>query len=151
MTKHILLALQRESTAKLYFNQKLAACDLEEKTVTFENVNWIGEYAHRTKPTDDRDVETTSVTESTRMMTVPFNFLIGCDGAYSNVRQHMMKKMDMNLEVSYIHAKWCDLMIPPSSDGSYRMDSHNLHVWPDKDSIVMAQPDCVCLLSDLTS
>ena len=72
-----------------------------------------------------------------------FGFLFGCDGAYSNVRQCMMKKMDMDYEVSYIHANWYDIVIPSAPDGSYRMDPGSLHVWPDKDSMVIALPDFV--------
>ena len=143
VAKYLLLALRKQPTAKLFFNQKLVSCDLKRKTVQFESINWMSNYAAEAKPTDDRDVQDTSVKNSAMTRTVSFGFLFGCDGAYSNIRQSMMREMDMDYEVSYIHAKWCDLIIPPGTNGDYRMDSHNLHVWPDKDSIVMAQPDFV--------
>ena len=55
----------------------------------------------------------------------------------------MMKQSEMDFEQSYINALWCDFVIPPSSDIRYRIDSQHFHVWPDKDSIVVAQPDSV--------
>ena len=49
----------------------------------------------------------------------------------------------MDFQTSYIQAKWCDFIISAASDGGYRLNSANLHVWPDKESIVLAQPDFV--------
>ena len=68
---------------------------------------------------------------------------MGCDGAYSVFRQSMMKQSEMDFEQSYINAFWCDFVIPPNSDGRYRIDSQYFHTWPDKGSIVVAQPNLV--------
>lgn len=35
-----MLAVMKEPTAKLFFNQRMSSCDLENKIVTFELVVW---------------------------------------------------------------------------------------------------------------
>ena len=95
------------------------------------------------KPSENVVGNGRTLTKNPKSKTVPFDFIIGCDGSYSVLRQCMMRQSDMDFQQSYINALWCDFIIPPASDGQYRMDSKCLHVWPDKQSIVMAQPDFV--------
>jgi kynurenine 3-monooxygenase len=143
IAKRLLLALQKEPSATLIFNHKLISCDFEGKTASFENINWKEMLAPDGKPSDDRGVNDASPVDPTKIRTIPFDFIFGCDGSYSNLRQSMMRQTDMDFQTSYIHAKWCDFIIPPASNGDYRMNPHNLHVWPDNESIVVAMPDFV--------
>ena len=143
IAKRLLLALQKEPTANVIFNHKLISCDFAGKTASFENVNWKEKYAYNEKPTDDRALIDSSTTTSARIRAVSFDFIIGCDGSYSTLRQDMMRHVDMDFHMSYIQAKWCDLIFSANSDGGYRLDAESLHVWPDEESIVIAQPDFV--------
>ena len=143
IAKRLLLALEEEPTAIVIFNHKLISCDFDSKTASFENINWKKDFAYDEKPTDDRALIDAYPVTPARTRTVSFDFVIGCDGSYSTLRQCMMRHVDMDFHTSYIHAKWCDFVISAASDGSYRLNSENLHVWPDKESIVMAQPDFV--------
>lgn len=129
IAKRLLLALQNESNATVKFNHKLVSCDFKRRVALFEHII-------------EKDVDTSPV-DTSKVKAIRFDFIIGCDGAYSVLRQSMMKQSEMDFQQSYINAFWCDYIIPPTSDGRYRMNSQNIHVWPDKDSIVVAQPDFV--------
>ncbi|EFQ92165.1 hypothetical protein PTT_10811 [Pyrenophora teres f. teres 0-1] len=157
ITKHVMLALMKQPTAKLFFNHRLASCDFEKKVATFDTVIWKGKTEITKKDSkthvveDEPRVSNTSgegekspsvkevSTSSTR--TVNFDFLIGADGTYSTVRQFMMRKLHMDFSQQYLDALWCDFFFPAAEDGTYRMDSTCLHVWPADESIVMCQPD----------
>lgn len=158
ITKHVMLALMKEPTAKLFSNHRLSSCDFEQKVATFDTVTWKGktemtkqdstrvaEEKPTTGTTSDEDKKSSPANpiSGSSARTVHFDFLIGADGSYSTVRQFMMRKLHMNYSQEYLDALWCDFFIPAADDRSYRMDSTCLHVWPAKASIVMAQPDFV--------
>ena len=84
-----------------------------------------------------------SVVISSRVKEIRFDFAMGCDVAYSVFRQSMMKQSEMDFEQTYINAFWYDFVIPRNSEARYRIDSQYFHVWPNKDSIVVAQPGFV--------
>ncbi|KAG9378270.1 Kynurenine 3-monooxygenase [Pyrenophora tritici-repentis] len=156
ITKHVMLALMKEPTAKLFFNHRISSCDFEKKVATFDTMIWKGnaevtrkdlthvaEDEPRVNNTSGEEKKSPSVKEisisSTR--TVNFDFLIGADGTYSTVRQFMMRKLHMDFSQQYLDALWCDFFFPPADDGSYRMNSTGLLVWPADESIIMCQPD----------
>ncbi|EDU42153.1 Kynurenine 3-monooxygenase [Pyrenophora tritici-repentis] len=149
-------ALMKEPTAKLFFNHRISSCDFEKKVATFDTMIWKGnaevtrkdlthvaEDEPRVNNTSGEEKKSPSVKEisisSTR--TVNFDFLIGADGTYSTVRQFMMRKLHMDFSQQYLDALWCDFFFPPADDGSYRMNSTGLLVWPADESIIMCQPD----------
>ncbi|KAK2754487.1 hypothetical protein FQN54_006888 [Arachnomyces sp. PD_36] len=158
ITKHVMLALMKEPTAKLFFNQRMSSCDFENKVVTFQSVVWKEKPKNAEKglngntpekgakpattPSDSKLESLTSIaTRTSEIKEVEFDFLIGADGTYSSVRQGMMRTLEMDYTQTFAKALWCDLIIPPAKDGSYPMDSKCLHVWPADQGIVMAQPD----------
>ncbi|EFE42759.1 hypothetical protein TRV_02479 [Trichophyton verrucosum HKI 0517] len=157
ITRHVMLALLKEPTAKLFFNQKLSACDFERKTATFETVTWreksrfseqelanavLGHVSPIPNGTG-KGCENVSLglgnVSSTKR--VDFDFLIGADGTYSSVRQSMMRSLEMDFSQTYANAMWCDLIFPPDKNGHYRIDPKCLHIWPSNQSIVIAQTD----------
>ena len=115
------------------------ACDFKRKLASFEHVTWREEPAI----IKDKAVDEISPVGINKTKTIEFDFVIGCDGAYSVVRQCMMRQLDMDFQQSFMDALWCDFVIPSTVDGQYRLNSQNLHVWPAEDSIIMAQPDFV--------
>ncbi|MCJ1463252.1 hypothetical protein MMC07_001857 [Pseudocyphellaria aurata] len=143
IAKRLLLALQKEPNATVIFNQRLVSCDFESKLASFKRVVWKEKSAdiEAKLPENMAGNEQASV-DTTTARTIRFDFIIGCDGAYCVLRQCMMKQMDMDFQQSYADALWCDFIIPPTSDGDYRLNSKNVHIWPEKESIFMAQPDC---------
>ncbi|KAG8156406.1 hypothetical protein KVR01_013747 [Diaporthe batatas] len=152
ISKLCLLALSKEPTAKLFFNYKLARCDVDNQTVSFEHVLWkeksrlaeqelADDVASRQK---GRTGQPASSSESSRFKDVKFDFLIGADGTFSSVRQSIMRRTTIDFSQSYEDALWCDLIFPPTKDGNYPLNSKCLHVWPADRNIVMAQPDFNC-------
>lgn len=153
-----MLALIKEPSAKLFFNHRLSSCDFENKVATFDTVIRKGtnqmtkqDSTHvvddepRVGTTPGEEKKSTSVKQISTSNTknVSFDFLIGADGSYSAVRQFMMRKLHMDFSQQYLDALWCDFFFPAAEDGTYRMDSTCLHVWPASESIVMCQPDFV--------
>ena len=49
----------------------------------------------------------------------------------------------MDFQPKYINALWCDFIIAPIEGNDYAIEAQNLHLWPDKESITLAQPDFV--------
>ncbi|KAI0549251.1 kynurenine 3-monooxygenase [Xylaria curta] len=157
VTKHCLLALEKEPTAKLRFNYKMTNIDFDRKTATFESVVWKDTSYNLDQADANGKVDldsqpvgqpgatfhdpTTEPVDTLRFKTVKFDFLIGADGTYSTVRQHLMRKTEVDFSQVYANALWCDLIFPGDKNGNYRMDSKCLHVWPADENIVMAQPD----------
>ncbi|KAI0444147.1 kynurenine 3-monooxygenase [Xylaria telfairii] len=159
VTKHCLLALEKEPTAKLMFNHKLTNIDFDNKAVTMESVLWkdtsyniergytrgnkvFGDAQPVGQPgTTALDAPGREPVDTLRFKTVKYDFLIGADGTYSTVRQHLMRVTEIDFSQVYASALWCDLMFAGDEHNNYRMDSTCLHVWPANDNIVMAQPD----------
>lgn len=126
------------------FNYKLVSCNLEGKVASFERVIWNKKSADaKAKPSKDMAGNEESPVDTATAKAIKFDFVIGCDGGHSALRQCMMKQMDMDFQQSYIDALWCDFIIPPASDGDHRMSSKNFHVWPQNESIFVAQPGSV--------
>jgi kynurenine 3-monooxygenase len=80
---------------------------------------------------------------------IDFDLILGCDGAHSSVRFHMMKFARVDFAQSYIETLWCEFMIPPASqttatspsakDGFATSPNH-LHIWPAQDKMFIAIP-----------
>ncbi|KAK2864971.1 hypothetical protein FQN49_004035 [Arthroderma sp. PD_2] len=157
ITKHVMLALLREPTARLFFNQRLSACDFESKIATFETVAWKGKsraseqdlvdtvdkFMNGTPNAVNQKLDNGSPIRGsmTKTKRVKFDFLIGADGTYSSVRQSMMRSLEMDFSQKYANALWCDLIFPPDKNGEYQIDPLCLHIWPANQSIVVAQAD----------
>ena len=82
---------------------------------------------------------------------VDFDIILGCDGAHSSVRYHMMKFVRMNYEQSYIDTLWCEFTIPPATPSSttsaspsakdgFTTSPTHLHIWPSSDKMFIAIP-----------
>lgn len=51
----------------------------------------------------------------------------------------------MNYEQSYVDAQWCDIVIPPTTNGKPRLNPEEVHVWPDREGLFVAIADLVGL------
>ncbi len=58
-----------------------------------------------------------------------FDLIIGADGAYSIVRQQLMKSDRFNFSQSYLEHGYKELTIP-AKDGKHQIDPNALHIWP---------------------
>src|SRR3989440_12356984 len=68
--------------------------------------------------------------------------VIGVDGAFSAVRQSMQKEIaGFEYDESYLAHGYKELTIPPTPDGSWRMEKEALHIWPRKSFMMIALPN----------
>ena len=81
---------------------------------------------------------------------VPFDLLIGADGAHSAARYHLMKYTRMDYQQDYIDTLWCEFQIPASesqvnnsTNSRFRISPNHLHIWPGKEFMFIAIPSCV--------
>ncbi len=97
-------------------------------------------FGHRCVDLDVKDGSPTFETDSGRT-TVKTRFLFGADGAYSAVRQQMMKSGRFDYSQDYLPHGYKELTIPATSDGGWRMETNALHIWPRHDFMLIALPN----------
>ena len=98
-----------------HFNHKCADVQLEHKKVVFEDNGEEKEYAY------DR--------------------LLGTDGAFSAVRNRMMRLDRFDYSQSYLSHGYKELEIPANADGSHQMRKDCLHIWPRGEFMMIALPN----------
>lgn len=138
LNKTLLDQLHDMENVKLCFHHKLTGADFRRRKAWFEVRN-----PHDAEPTE-RPQETE----------VDFDIVLGCDGAHSSVRYHMMKYVRMDYTQSYIDTLWCEFIIPPlSKDGwsppsispsakdNFATSPNHLHIWPGQDQMFIAIPN----------
>jgi kynurenine 3-monooxygenase len=69
------------------------------------------------------------------------DLMVGTDGAFSEVRNEMMKTPRFNYSQYYIEHGYKELSIPPNADGSLRMEKNALHIWPRGEFMLIALPN----------
>lgn len=67
--------------------------------------------------------------------------VLGTDGAFSAVRQRMMKSDRFNFSQHYLEHGYKELAMPPAHDGTFAMDPEALHIWPRGHFMLMALPN----------
>lgn len=74
-------------------------------------------------------------------LTYQFDLVIGSDGAFSQVRQEMVKLPRYNYQQYYIPHGYKELTIPPTEDGDFAIDPNALHIWPRGKFMLIALPN----------
>ena len=101
----------------VHFEHKLIRANLEEKSLVFQ------------------------VEKGEKM--VKTDFIFGCDGAHSTVRQHMMRwrpgRLDYRQE--YLGHGYKELTMPPTAIGEFAMPTNYLHIWPRQEFMMIALPN----------
>ena len=67
--------------------------------------------------------------------------LFGTDGAFSAVRQRMMKGDRFDFSQSYLAHGYKEIAMPPGEDGGFAIDPEALHIWPRGHFMLMALPN----------
>ncbi|KAF2148757.1 FAD/NAD(P)-binding domain-containing protein [Myriangium duriaei CBS 260.36] len=121
LNKRLLDELESLPNVKLFFNHKLTGADFKRNQAWFEA----------------RDPASTSRAPEIQ---VPFDLMLGCDGAHSAVRYHMMKYTRTDYTQSYIDTLWCEFHMPPTSDNTFAISPNHLHIWPAHEFMFIAIP-----------
>lgn len=113
----LLMTEAENAGVKIHFNQRCVAMNLESGEATFKN--------------EATDEETT----------VFAKHIYGTDGAFSEVRQNLMKTERFNYSQSYLKHGYKELSIPPAEDGGFRLEKNALHIWPRGGYMLIALPN----------
>jgi kynurenine 3-monooxygenase len=89
------------------------------------------------------DLENTMVTFETHKeeKTMQFDLLFGSDGAYSQMRQSMLKTDRFNYQQYYIPHGYKELTIPATREGDFALAPNALHIWPRGQYMLIALPN----------
>lgn len=68
------------------------------------------------------------------------DLIVGCDGAFSSVRQQMSKTLGFNFSQEYIEHGYLELCIPAEND-DFQMPPNYLHIWPRDEFMMIALPN----------
>ncbi len=100
----------------LHFNYKCVSVDFDTATTTF-------------------------VDESGNKLTQEADFVVGGDGAFSQIRLRMMKSGRFNFSQDYLEHGYKELTIPPTASGDFAMEPYALHIWPRGEYMMIALPN----------
>ncbi|GAV03105.1 hypothetical protein RvY_13585 [Ramazzottius varieornatus] len=81
------------------------------------------------------------VTEDGSTVERSADLVMGCDGAYSAVRQAMMKQSLFDYSQEFIEHGYIELETPPNGCGEYAMPPNFLHIWPRDTFMLIALPN----------
>ena len=107
---------EREKNIDFHFNHKLLSTDLKTAQAVFEDKNG-------------------------KEKIINSDVLIGADGTYSTVRNHMMRQDRFQFSQYYIEHGYKELTIPANSDGSHQIETNALHIWPRGNYMLIALPN----------
>jgi len=65
----------------------------------------------------------------------------GADGAFSSVRNSLMKTERFNYQQHFIEHGYKELAIHPSKKGDWHLDPNGLHIWPRRSFMLIALPN----------
>ena len=115
----LLTEVEQTPNVSVHFQSRLKQVDLEEKKLILINKASGKEM--------EEEVQT--------------DFIFGCDGAYSTVRQQMMRNGRLNYQQEYIEHGYKELTMPPTPNGDFAMESNYLHIWPRHKFMMIALPN----------
>lgn len=112
----VIEAAQRYPSVRVHFNHKCTDVDLAEGVCHLET--------------------------ETGKLTVRSDAVIGVDGAFSAVRASMQRKIpNFQYDESYLAHGYKELTIPPTPEGSWKIEKNALHIWPRKSFMMIALPN----------
>lgn len=101
---------------KMHFQHKLVSCDFKTGAVRFKD-------------------------EKGEIVDLTVDLIVGTDGAFSQVRQQMMKQSRFEYQQTYIPHGYMELNIPPTADDKFAMAVNYLHIWPRNEYMMIALPN----------
>ncbi|KAI8037094.1 kynurenine 3-monooxygenase [Drosophila gunungcola] len=111
----LLDACDKLPNVRCHFEHKLTSANLREGSMEFRNPN--------------QDV-----------IAAKADLIVGCDGAFSGVRQQLVRLPGFNYSQEYIDTGYLELCIP-SKSGDFQMPANYLHIWPRNSFMMIALPN----------
>lgn len=104
----------------------------------------LGAHIHFEHRVDDIDLKNHELLVSDsagQQQRIGSNVIIGSDGAYSALRNAMLKQVRFDYKQEYISHGYKELTIPANAAGEYAMDPDALHIWPRGSFMLIALPN----------
>ncbi|KAG0230049.1 kynurenine 3-monooxygenase, mitochondrial precursor [Actinomortierella wolfii] len=121
LNEDLITAAEKLPNVKVFFNHHLKRADLDKGTLRLEN-----------KVTGES-------------LQAKADLILGCDGAYSMVRNSLMRYVRVDFEQNYLAHGYCELNIPPKinekGEKEFAMDPNHLHIWPRHHFMMIALPN----------
>ena len=108
LNKTLMDYAESTNSVKINFDHELQGIDLKKLKLRFKNKN------------------------------IPFNRILGSDGASSKVRDFISKNSDASFLKKPLGHGYKELTIPPDSNGEFQLDSNSLHIWPRGEFMLIA-------------
>ena len=80
-------------------------------------------------------------TERGEWQELKYDKVFGADGAFSRVRHRMQRQSMFNYSQEFLRIGYKELHIPANEDGSHKLDSNSLHIWPRGEYMLMGLPN----------
>ncbi|KAF8981718.1 kynurenine 3-monooxygenase, mitochondrial precursor [Entomortierella lignicola] len=121
LNEDLITAAEAMSNVTISFNLALKRADLDKGILELQNK------------------------ETNEIVKAEADLIIGCDGAYSSVRNSLMRYVRLDFAQEYIPHGYCELSIPAKvgADGQpeFAMDPEHLHIWPRHKFMMIALPN----------
>ncbi|XP_060833948.1 kynurenine 3-monooxygenase isoform X1 [Rhopalosiphum padi] len=112
----LLTKLEKYSNVKINFSHKLVDVDFNSKLLTFKKLL------------------------ENQQETVKPDIIIGCDGAHSVIRKHMIRLPMFNYSQTYIDHGYFEINLP-STETKDTLTPGHLHIWPRSTFMLIALPN----------
>lgn len=112
----LLEAADSYDNVELFFNHKCVDIDFETNKVKF-------------------------IDNAQNEVIVKADYVFGADGAFSAIRNEMMKTDRFDYQQQYISHGYKELTIPAGEEGSYLLENNALHIWPRHEFMLIALPN----------
>lgn len=98
-------------------------------------------FEHRIEDVDLKNFEITVNNPEIGPEKINSEVILGADGAYSSLRNAMLKQVRFNYKQEYISHGYKELSIPATAKGEFAMDPNALHIWPRGSFMLIALPN----------
>ena len=113
----LLMNLAEKEGAKIFFNHKCTDVSFDKAELNFYN------------------------NATQKNITIECDLIVGADGAYSAVRDKMMRQDRFQFSQFYIEHGYKELLIPANQDGTHKIEKNALHIWPRGNFMLIALPN----------
>lgn len=117
LNKKLMDLAEEYPSVKFHFNMPCISMNMDKSEIYFSN------------------------TEKGGTETLKSDITIAADGATSPVRMEMLKVPRFDFKQEYENYGYKELHIPPNADGSFKMETNALHIWPRGSFMLIALPN----------
>jgi kynurenine 3-monooxygenase len=117
LNKRLILKADTFENVTFFFNHKCLDVNLKTNELVFEN------------------------THSGEKKSVIADRIIATDGAFSAVRNRLMRTNRFNYCQSYLEHGYKEILLPANEDGTHKLEKNALHIWPRGSYMLIALPN----------